>query len=115
MSAASARGTHGTVSPRRRRDIPDASSPYCLRSHFKTVGRGFPPPLDRTQGCFGGRQPRRTANLKGSPCALLWCGVLPRGTEETLYLLHRVVDLDVERHFAERSGGLARVAGDAVV
>src|SRR5258707_12558959 len=35
--------------------------------------------------------------------------------EEALNLLPRVVDLDVERHLAERSGGLARVAGDPVV
>src|SRR6185436_12361510 len=35
--------------------------------------------------------------------------------QESLDLLHRVVDLDVERALAERGGRAARVAGDAVV
>src|SRR2546422_6015891 len=35
--------------------------------------------------------------------------------EKTLNLFHRVVDLDIELHLAERRGRSARVAGDAVV
>src|SRR5262245_64836944 len=35
--------------------------------------------------------------------------------EEALNLFHRVVDLDVERHLAERRRRLPRVARDAVV
>ena len=48
-------------------------------------------------------------------CRLLLRRRLRLVREEAADLLHRVVDLDVERLLAERGGRAARVAGDAVV
>src|SRR5262245_19423054 len=61
-----------------------------------------------------GVTPRPSCNPATPPsCNSLMCGRLT--PEEALNLFHRVINLDVELHLAERSRGTARVPGDAVV
>src|SRR6058998_324188 len=60
-----------------------------------------------------------TPRLDSRPALFIKSSLLrrrfPLVREEALDLLHRVVDLDVERHLAERGSRPAGIAGNAVV
>src|SRR5207244_10604435 len=104
----------------------------ALVSRRRGLGSSHPPNITRIPPDIAGSKDCRIAEREGErPSTLQSCnppilqscncrGLLLRGRlrlvrEEALDLLHRIVDLDVERHLAECGGRATRVAADAVV